>query len=45
MGDDACGEMMSLNKAVGPSERQEIHGMIKHTEKQFRKNFVPGKTL
>jgi hypothetical protein len=23
MGDDACGEMMPPNKAVGPSERQE----------------------
>jgi hypothetical protein len=23
MGDDACGEMMPLNNAVGPSERQE----------------------
>jgi hypothetical protein len=23
VGDDACGEMMPLNKAVGPSERRE----------------------
>jgi hypothetical protein len=23
MGDDACGEMMPPNKAIGPSERQE----------------------
>jgi hypothetical protein len=30
MGNDACREMMPLNKAIGPSKDKKVHGVIKH---------------
>jgi hypothetical protein len=35
--------MIPLNKAIGPSKK--VHGVIEHIEKQFQKDFVPGKNI
>jgi hypothetical protein len=37
--------MMPLDKAIGPSRRQESIWGDKHIEKQFQKNSVPGRNI
>jgi hypothetical protein len=44
VGDDAHGEVLP-NKESGHQKDKKVHRVIKHIEKKFQKEFVPGKNI